>query len=133
MTDTPAAAAGVVTFEHLGRVMRAIGLDPTDEELKNMITEVDGSGKGAVDFAEFMRMMSRNGTSTTAEIKETFGLINESGSGKISAAEIKAIMVKLGEKIDDAEVRLPPAGRHTTFSPSALTCAPRPSSGRWPK
>ena len=31
--------------------MRAVGLEPSDDELANMITEVDGSGKGAVDFA----------------------------------------------------------------------------------
>merc|ERR1719473_1035719 len=67
-----------------------------------MITEVDGSGKGAVDFAEFMKMMSKNGTSTAAEIKETFALFNASGSGKISASELKEIMQKLGEPVDDA-------------------------------
>ena len=70
---------GVVTTADLGRVMRAIGLEPSDDELANMITEVDGSGKGAVDFKEFMTMMSKNGTSTAAEIKETFALFNSSG------------------------------------------------------
>jgi hypothetical protein len=50
-----------------------------------MITEVDGSGKGAVDFAEFMKMMSKNGTSTAAEIKETFALFNAGGSGMVSS------------------------------------------------
>merc|ERR1740138_825862 len=90
---------GVVTFEHLGRVMRGIGLEPTDDELKNMITEVDGSGKGSVDFAEFMKMMSRNGTSTGAEVKETYSLFNPSGSGKISAGELKEIMVRMGENV----------------------------------
>lgn len=79
--------------------MRGVGLEPSDDELANMITEVDGSGKGAVDFAEFMKMMSKNGTSTAAEIKETFGLFNKSGNGVISAAELKAIMVAMGEKV----------------------------------
>ena len=37
------------------------------------------TGKGAVDFAEFMRMMSKNGTSTAAEVKETYTLFNPSG------------------------------------------------------
>lgn len=37
------------------------------------------TGKGAVDFAEFMKMMSKNGTSTAAELKETFALFNKSG------------------------------------------------------
>jgi Ca2+-binding EF-hand superfamily protein len=37
------------------------------------------TGKNAVDFAEFMKMMSKNGTDTGREVKETFGLFNKSG------------------------------------------------------
>jgi Ca2+-binding EF-hand superfamily protein len=98
------AGHGVVTTEDLGRVMRAIGLEPSDDELKNMITEVDGSGKGAVDFKEFMDMMSKGGNSTASEIKETFSLFNKSQSGQISAGELKEIFNALGEKIADDEI-----------------------------
>lgn len=84
--------------------MRAVGLEPSDDELANMITEVDGSGKGAVDFAEFMKMMSMNGTSTAAEIKETFTLFNPSGSGSINASELGGILTKLGDPANDTEV-----------------------------
>jgi len=98
------AGHGVVTVADLGRVMRGVGLEPSDDELENMITEVDGSGKGAVDFAEFMRMMSKNGTSTAAEVKETYTLFNPSGSGKIAAEELKAIMGRMGEQVTDEEV-----------------------------
>jgi hypothetical protein len=38
-----------------------------------------GIGKNAVDFAEFMKMMSKNGTETAREVKETFALFNKSG------------------------------------------------------
>eukprot|EP00038_Savillea_parva_P025388 m.47416 g.47416 ORF g.47416 m.47416 type:complete len:145 (-) comp6887_c0_seq1:145-579(-) len=95
---------GMVGVDDLGRVMNGIGLEPSSEELKNMITEVDGSGKNAVDFKEFMDMMSKGGTSTAAEVKETFNLFNKSGSGTISAAELKDIMVALGEKVTDEDI-----------------------------
>ena len=75
---------GVVTTGDLGRVMRAVGLEPSDDELANMITEVDGSGKGAVDFAEFMKMMSMNGividplpTVATADLRSALALLLE--------------------------------------------------------
>jgi hypothetical protein len=42
--------------------------------------------------------------STAAEVKETFNLFNKSGSGLISAGELKDIMSALGEKVTD-EVR----------------------------
>jgi calmodulin len=85
--------------------MRAVGLVPSDDELANMITEVDGSGKGAVDFAEFMSMMSKNGTSTAAEIKETFTLFNGSGSGTISADDLGSILGRLGDAADAKEIQ----------------------------
>jgi calmodulin len=84
--------------------MKAVGLEPSDDELANMITEVDGSGKGAVDFAEFMSMMSKNGTSTAAEIKETFTLFNASGTGTISPDDLGAILSKLGDNADGKEI-----------------------------
>jgi len=39
-----APGSGVVTTQDLGRVMNAFGLEPSQDELHNMITEVDGSG-----------------------------------------------------------------------------------------
>ena len=36
-------------------------------------------GKNAVDFAEFMKMMSKNGTDTAKEVKEAFTIFNASG------------------------------------------------------
>eukprot|EP00047_Mylnosiga_fluctuans_P001534 m.220782 g.220782 ORF g.220782 m.220782 type:complete len:144 (-) comp10452_c0_seq1:74-505(-) len=95
---------GVVSTENLGRVMNAFGLQPSQDELKNMITEVDGSGKGAVDFAEFMKMMSRGGSSIANELKETFAMFNKSGSGSITAAELKLVMSGLGEKFTDKDI-----------------------------
>lgn len=95
---------GVIDVNSLGGVMRAIGLEPSEAELRNMITEVDGSGKGAVDFAEFMKMMSKNGATTANEIKETFAIFNSSGSGSISKSELKEMMGKFGEAITDQEL-----------------------------
>jgi len=94
----------VIDVKALGRVMRAVGLDPSDNELKNMITEVDGSGKNAVDFAEFMKMMSKGGADTAKEIKEAFAIFNASGSGAITKPELKMIMDKLGEKYSENDL-----------------------------
>ncbi len=33
-----------------------------------------------MDFAEFMKMMAKNGPNTASEIKETFAIFNSSGS-----------------------------------------------------
>ena len=120
--------AGVIDTASLGHVMRAIGLEPSDAELKNMITEVDGSGKGAVDFAE-VRGVSV-GRALTGAVHEDDGQERTQhgqrdqgdlchlqrqrqarfrtharsltpGSGKISVAELKSMMGKFGEAASD--------------------------------
>merc|ERR1712029_915281 len=58
---------GEITVHELGRVMRNHGLNPTDDELsdmirnvrvaQNLIRNVDKRGNGAIDFNEFVEMM----------------------------------------------------------------------------
>jgi calmodulin len=50
---------GLITIRELGTVMRTIGQNPTDIELQEMIDEVDGDKDNAIDFNEFVTMMSK--------------------------------------------------------------------------
>jgi len=38
--------------------MRALGFEPKKEDLKKMISEIDKSGTGVMDFNEFLELMS---------------------------------------------------------------------------
>ena len=50
--------SGSITSEELGDVMRAIGQEPTEAELYDMINEVDESRDGKIDFDEFLMLMA---------------------------------------------------------------------------
>lgn len=39
--------------------MRALGQNPTEQELLDMVNEVDVDGSGNIDFLEFCQMMRR--------------------------------------------------------------------------
>ena len=41
---------GTITAKELGVVMRQLGLNPTEEELLEMIKEVDENGDGEINF-----------------------------------------------------------------------------------
>ena len=41
---------GVITTKELGAVMRSLGLNPTDSELRDIVKEVDTDNNGSVDF-----------------------------------------------------------------------------------
>lgn len=86
--------------------MRNMGQNPTEAELKQMISEVDADGNGLIDFAEFVTLMARkmNNTDKDAEIKEAFNVFDKDGSGKISKDELRSIMKSLGEDLTDEEI-----------------------------
>jgi len=97
---------GTVTTHELGTVMRSLGQNPTEAELKDMINEVDADGNGTIDFPEFLTMMARKmrATDSEEEIKEAFKVFDKDGNGYISAAELRQVMTSLGEKLTEKEV-----------------------------
>ncbi|XP_020829378.1 calmodulin [Phascolarctos cinereus] len=97
---------GCITTKELGTVMRSLGQNPTEAELKSMIGEIDTDGNGTIDFPEFLSMMARKmkDTDSEEEIREAFRVFDKDGNGFVSAAELRHVMTKLGEKLTDDEV-----------------------------
>jgi len=97
---------GTITTKELGTVMRSLGQNPTEAELRDMIHEVDQDGSETIDFPEFLTLMSRKmqDTDTEEEIKEAFRVFDKDGNGFISAAELRHVMMNLGEKLSNEEI-----------------------------
>ena len=47
--------------------MRAMGQNPTEDELLNLVMEVDIDGNGTIDFPEFLDMMKKKATEVDEE------------------------------------------------------------------
>ena len=86
--------------------MRTHGFDPTEEDLKDMIRNVDTNANGAIDFNEFIEMMVKGrGHSVEDDVVHAFKVFDRDGDGLISEEELRLTMTNLGEAVTEAEVR----------------------------
>ncbi|XP_046710971.1 calmodulin-1a isoform X2 [Silurus meridionalis] len=97
---------GSISTAELGSVMRSLGQNPSHTELYHIIREVDADGNGMIDFPEFITMMvmKMKDTDGEDEIHEAFRVFDKDGNGFISGAELRVVMMNLGEKVTDQEV-----------------------------
>ena len=97
---------GTISVAELGTVLRALGQNPSDKELQEMISEVDEDGNGSIDFPEFLSLMSKKIQDGDAEeeIRDTFRVFDKDGNGYISRSELRNVMANLGETLSDEEI-----------------------------
>lgn len=50
--------AGCITIEELAAAIKSLDQNPTEEELRTMINEVDLDGNGTIEFLEFLNLMA---------------------------------------------------------------------------
>ena len=97
---------GKITLLELANVMRSLNMDPTEEELKEMIDEVDLDGNGEIDFEEFVTLMNRRSKETDTEevIINAFKVFDIEGNGLLSITDMRHIMINMTENVNEDEL-----------------------------
>ena len=88
---------GSISSTELGDVLKALGQNPSQNELADMINEVDVDGNGTVEFAEFVILMTNKVKEMTREeeISEAFNILDKEKDNHISVKELKYFMRKV--------------------------------------
>merc|ERR1719251_220375 len=78
--------SGAISSKELLGVMRAMGQNPTEDELNSLVMEVDLDGNGTIEFPEFLEMMKQKSKEVDqgVELKEAFKIFDRNKDGYIT-------------------------------------------------
>lgn len=98
---------GRIQTSELGTLMRALGRNPTEAQVREYSKELDPHGTNNVSFADFLVLMERvppmDPAEAERELMEAFRVFDREGKGSIPTAELRHIVTSLGEKLTEAE------------------------------
>eukprot|EP00455_Lapot_gusevi_P041215 TRINITY_DN4754_c0_g1_i1.p1 TRINITY_DN4754_c0_g1~~TRINITY_DN4754_c0_g1_i1.p1 ORF type:complete len:152 (-),score=70.63 TRINITY_DN4754_c0_g1_i1:97-552(-) len=96
---------GHICVVELTDAMRALGQNPTDEEVKDMVRGVDADGSGTISFEEFTVMMrGKMGEETSQdEFRQAFATFDKDGNGYITSSELQQVMESIGDPISEEQ------------------------------
>lgn len=88
-------------------VIRAIGYNPTESQIRETLQEYDKNKDGVIDFHEFVAM-SRNFTGCSKDkleenLRQAFRIFDRDGNGFVSAEELRYVVTKVGDVLTEAE------------------------------
>ncbi|XP_023235437.1 calmodulin-like [Centruroides sculpturatus] len=97
---------GTITGKELGTLMRSLGQNPTEAQLKAMIQDLQNSGRDQIDFPLFLELMAKQMREAISEqeIRDAFKIFDRDNTGYIIVAELRHVLTNLGEKLTDEEM-----------------------------
>ena len=98
-------SSGTITTKELGTVMRNLGQNPSEEELKQLIREVDLNGDGTIDFKEFLCLMVKkmDDSDIDQELQDAFKFFDGDKDGYLTSLELRNAMNNLGDEYTPEE------------------------------
>ena len=97
--------SGKIQANELRVALRALGFEPTKDELRRMITDVDKKGDGLLDFPQFMEAIVKkiSEPDRDEEIEKSFRLF-ANGDQYIDINDLKEVAKLIGETMSQEEL-----------------------------
>ncbi|XP_053129275.1 uncharacterized protein LOC128335291 [Hemicordylus capensis] len=102
-----ADGTGTIDVKDLKVSIRALGFEPSKDELRKIMLNVDKEGSGKIGFDAFYSVMTHKMSELDPkdEILKAFKLFEDHKSGKISFSDLKRIAMEIGESLTDEELQ----------------------------
>uniref|UniRef100_A0A8C9BX11 Myosin light chain 6B n=1 Tax=Phocoena sinus TaxID=42100 RepID=A0A8C9BX11_PHOSS len=107
---------GKIQYSQCGDVMRALGQNPTNAEVLKVLgnPKSDEMNVKVLDFEHFLPMLQtvakNKDQGTYEDYVEGLRVFDKEGNGTVMGAEIRHVLVTLGEKMTEEEVEMLVAG-----------------------
>ena len=98
---------GKVPTSQLGTVIRAMGKNPTEAQIKTMTEEMQSKTGDTFDLSAFEELMSgrmNDDNSSMEKLGEAFKTLDQEERGFIPCEQLKHILTSQGEKLTEDEI-----------------------------
>jgi len=97
---------GTISVKEFATVIRSLGINPSPEEVKKMVEEIDANHNKIIEFNEFVVFMENKMKRKDSEedMIEIFKVFDADGDGLISRNELKNAMDTLGAHLTEKDV-----------------------------
>ncbi|KMT15883.1 hypothetical protein BVRB_3g055710 [Beta vulgaris subsp. vulgaris] len=94
---------GKIAPSELGILMRSLGGNPTQAQLKDIISQEKLTS--AFDFNRFLDLMSKylKPEPFDRQLRDAFKVLDKEGTGFVAVTDLRHILTSIGEKLEPAE------------------------------
>jgi centrin-1 len=98
--------SGTIDPRELKAAMQSLGFEAKNATIYQMVSDLDKDGSGAIDFDEFLDMMTArmSDKDTKDDISKVFRLFDDDKTGYISIKNLRRVAKELGETMTDEEL-----------------------------
>merc|ERR1711943_92550 len=92
--------SGTIDANELAFCMRALGFEPTGDEVAAMLEKTDEDGNGTVEYDEFVDLVSGklDRKDPDQEMKDGFAMFDTANKGTIDFMDLGRVALELGDK-----------------------------------
>ncbi|GFE52986.1 centrin [Babesia ovis] len=98
--------SGRIEAREFKMVLKALGFDPSTDEMYSIMSAVDKEGHGTVSFDDYFKIVKAKilDRDPMEEIAKAFKLFADVNTGTISLKDLRRVADELGEVISDEEL-----------------------------
>ena len=93
--------ATALDLEGMHALLRALGQEVSNEEVRDRVRELDKDDSGAIEFEEFAAMMAEW---KEQELRDMFSLFDDDRSGSIDTSELHQSLLELGLELGEEKL-----------------------------